>query len=95
MSENILYNGVKESGASYEDLSPVRCPIDEQCGPGRHQNTAGRIRRKWSQRDYKSVMECFYRIDPKKGECRKRKNALWIGKRIFNVTEQRLMNQKA
>ena len=35
-------NGVNEAGASNKGLSPGRCPIGEQEGPGCHRTTADR-----------------------------------------------------
>ena len=35
-----LNNSMNEAEASHEGLSPSRCPIGEQNGPGCHQTTA-------------------------------------------------------
>ena len=48
---NSLDNGVKEARTTNgEGLSPGRCPVSEQCRPGRHQTTA---RKKWTKEDNK------------------------------------------
>ena len=52
-------NGVNEIGASGEGLSPGRCTMAQQHGPGRHAATARRTRRKWSHEENRVVMECF------------------------------------
>ena len=77
-------NGVNETGSVSEGLSPGRCPMEEQRGPGRHPATAPRIqRRKWSQEGNRIV-----------NGYRKRMHRCWIEKEMFPVTEQRLMDQK-
>lgn len=91
---NLLNNGVNEARASSKSLSPCKCPMGDQSTPGRHPTTAVRTRRKWSQQDNKSVIECFYRSNPKKAGYGKRMYALWIEMGMFNVTEQRQMDQK-
>ena len=84
-------NGVKETGTACEDLSPGRCPIETQRGPGRHQTTARR--RKWSQIDNRTAMECFYFSKPGKRGYRKRMHKLWMERSVFQVTKQRLVDQ--
>ena len=56
-------NAMNEAGASSEGLSPGRCPIGEQDGPGRHRTTTDRrtTRRKWFQEEHRVVMQCYYR----------------------------------
>ena len=39
-------------------------------------------------------MKCFYLSDPKKRGYRKRMHVLWNDRGMFNVTEQRLIDQK-
>ena len=64
---NLPNNGVNETGSASEGLSPGRCPMEEQRGPGRHPATAPRIqRRKWSQEDNRIVMECYYQSEPRR-----------------------------
>ena len=60
-NQNVSNNGVNESGATCEILSPGRCPMEQQRGPGRHPATAARkTRRKWTQDDNRMVMKCYY-----------------------------------
>ena len=66
----------------------------QQHGPGRHPATAARMRRKWTQYENRVVMECFYLSDPKTRGYRKRMHVLWNDRGMFNVTEQRLIDQK-
>ena len=89
-------NDVNEGGASSEGLSPSRCPIDEQDGPGHHRTTADRrtTRRKWSQEENKVVMQCYYRSEYGRNGYRKRIHVIWNEMGMFNVTEQRLVDQK-
>ena len=58
-------NGMNETGASREGLSPGRCPIGEQDGSGHHRTTAHRrtTRRKWSHQENRVVMQCYYRSE--------------------------------
>ena len=48
-----------------ESPSSGRCPMAQQHGPGRHPTTAGRMRRKWTQKENRVVMEFFYLSDRK------------------------------
>ena len=89
-------NGVNEAGASSEGVSPNRCPIGEQNGHGRHHTTADRrtTRRKWSQEENRVVMQCYYRSEYQRNGYRKRMHVVWNEMGMFNVTEQRLVDQK-
>ena len=92
---NLTHNCVNETGTPSEGFSHGRCSIVQQDGPGRHQATAARIRRRWSQNDNRIVMECYYRSEPRKIGYRKRMHQLWIDREMFPVTEQRLLDQKS
>ena len=91
-------NGMNEAGASSEGLSPGRCPIGEQDGPGRHRTTADRrtTRRKWSQEENRVVMQCYAECGSEyaRNRYRKRIHAIWNEMGMLNVTEQRLVHQK-
>ena len=50
----LLDNGVNGTGTFSEGTSSGRCPVGEQCRPGRHPATA---RIMWSKDDNKVVME--------------------------------------
>ena len=97
MSEMSNYedNGVNEIGTNSEGLSPGRCTMAQQHGPGRHPDTARRTRRKWSHEENRVVMECFYQSNPKKIGYRKRMHNLWMEQGMFVVTEQRLGDQNS
>ena len=86
-------NAVNETRSQCEGLSPGRCPMEEQRGPGRHPATAPRIqRRKWCQYDNRVVMECYYQSEPKRNGYRKIMHKCWVDKGMFPVTEQRLLD---
>ena len=89
-------NDVNEAGASSEGLSPSRCPIGEKDGLGCHRTTAERrtTRRKSSPEGNRVVMQCYCRREYGRNGNRKRMHAIWNGMRMFNVTEQRLVDQK-
>ena len=96
MSDNqiVSNNGVNEAASACEGLSPGRCPMVEQHGPGRHQATATMTRRrKWTQDDNRMVMRCYYESVPSKNGYRKRMLQLWLRMDKFPVTEQRLVDQ--
>ena len=88
-------NGVNEIGTNSEGLSPGRCTMVQQHGPGRHPATARRTRRKWSHEENRVVMECFYQSNPKKFGYRKRIHNLWIEQGMSLITEQKLVDQKS
>ena len=94
--QNITSNGVNETGTEGEGLSPRRCLMAKQHEPGRHQATARRNRRKWSQGDYRIVMECYYyyRSEPGCTGYSKRMHSIWTRRDMFPVTEQKLIDQK-
>ena len=87
-------NGVNESGFTDDGLSPGRYPMAAQHRTSRHQATVVRTRRKWSHEENRIVMECFYKSDPGIIGYRKRMYKLWCDKDMFQVTEQRLLDQK-
>ena len=93
---SIENNDVNGAGTSCESPSSGRCSPAQQRGPGRHSTTAARrTRRKWSQEENRTVMECFYLSSPKRRGYRKRMHELWKRKGTFDITEQRLIDQKA
>ena len=94
-NSNIEDNGVNEIGTNSEGLSPGRCTMAQQHGPGRHPATARRTRRKWSHEENRVVMECFYKSNPKEIGYRKRMHNLWSEEGMFVITEQRLVDQKS
>ena len=49
---------------------------------------------KWSQEINQIVMECFYNSNPEVMIFIKRINMIWKEKRMFNVNEQRVLDQK-
>ena len=51
------------------------------------------MRRKWSQEENRVVMQCYYRCQYGRNGYRKRMHAIWNEMRMFNVTEQRLIDQ--
>ena len=89
-------NSINEVGASSEDLLPGRCPIGEQDGPSCHRTTADRrtTRRKWPQEENRVVVECYCRSEYGRNGYRKKMHAIWNEMRMFNVTEQKLVDQK-
>ena len=52
------------------------------------------MRRKSSQEDNRVVMQCYYRSEYGRNGYRKRMHATWNEMGMFNVTEQRLVDQK-
>ena len=95
-NQSISMNGVKEARTDCgEGLSPSRCPTEQQGGPSRHCTTAkeGR-RRKWSQEVNRIVMECYYSNNPEVVGYRERMHMIWKEKGMFDVKEQRLLDQK-
>ena len=92
-SQNIDDNGVNESAAVSEGLSPGRCPVEQQRRPGRYPATVGVTRRKWTQRENEKVMECYLRSQPEKRGYRKRMINIWKDNDMFEVSEQRLVDQ--
>ena len=89
-------NGVKEARTNgCKRLSPGRCPTEQQGGPSCHGTTAkGGRRKKWSQEVNQIVKKCYYRSDPEVVEYRKRMHMIWKEKGMFDVKEQRLLDQK-
>ena len=71
-------------------LSPGTCHVDRARGPGRHHAT---VRKKWSTQENISVIKCYYESKPDEMGHRKRLLAIWEGKGLFNVSEQRLCDQ--
>ena len=64
----ISNNGVSETGAACECLSPGRCSMVQKHGLGRHQATATmtKRRRKWTQDYDRMVMKFYYESVPTK-----------------------------
>ena len=89
-------NRMYEAGASNEGLSLGRYPIGEQDWYGRHQTTADRkkTRKKWSQEENRVVMQNSYRSEYGTNGYKKRMHVIWNEMGMFNVTEQRLVDQK-
>ena len=59
-------------------------------GPGRHQATA---RQKWSKTINRLVMYCKFKSEPNRRGYRKRMMEMWREKGVFEISEQRLMDQ--
>ena len=49
---------------------------------------------RWSQEENRVKMQCYYRSGYGRNEYRKRMHAIWNEIGMFNVTEQRLVDQK-
>ena len=61
---------------------------------GHHDTASGDRRRKmWTRQENEFVMECYLRSGPERRRYRKRMHDIWRSKGIFEVTEQRLMDQ--
>ena len=52
------------------------------------------MRRKWSQEENRGVMQCYYRSEYERNGYRKRMHATWNEMGMFNITDQRLVDQK-
>ena len=75
-------------------LRPARQLGGQQPVPSRQQTTAQRrARRKLSQEDNRRVMQCYYQSMPSRNGYRKRMLQIWVEKGMFQVTEQRLVDQ--
>ena len=94
---NSLHNGVDEAGTNGEGLSPGRCPVDEQGGPGRNHATATVHRKKGGKIDWSdlngTVMECYILSEPERRGYLDRMREIWLQKGLFEVTKQRLGDQ--
>ena len=95
-NQSISINGVNEARTnSGEGLSLGGCPTEQQGGLGRHRTSAkGGRRRKWSQEVNRIVMECYYSNNPEVVGYRERMHMIWKEKGMFDVKEQRLLDQK-
>ena len=67
--------------------------MEQQRRPGRYPATVGVTRRKWTQRENEKVMECYLRSQPEKRGYRKRMINIWKDNDMFEVSEQRLVDQ--
>ena len=86
-------NGVNETWALSEGLSPGRCPTLRQGGPGRYQASA---KTRWNKELNVAVMECYFLSKPidENGRLvrsyRRRMHNIWKERELPIVTEQRL-----
>ena len=90
-------NGMKEAGTNSEEgLLPGRCPTEQQGGPSRHgtRRYQGGRRRKWSQKVNRILMECYYNSNPEVEGYIERMYMIWKEKRMFDIKEQRLSDEK-
>ena len=94
---DLLHNGVDEAGTNGEGLSPGRCPIEEQGGPGRNHATATVRRKRGGKIDWSdlngTVMECYILSEPERRGYMDRMREIWLQKGMFEVTKQRLGDQ--
>ena len=86
---NCSNNGVNETEVSSNSVSPGRCTMEPQRGPGRHATA----RKKWSKEVNKIVMRSFFKSEPNKRGYRKKMLEIWKDIGVFEVTEQRLADQ--
>ena len=94
INEIYVENGVNGTRTSGEGFSPGTASGGQQPVPSRHQTTVQRrVRRKWSQEDNRRVMECYYQSVPSRNGYRKRMLQIWVERGLFQVTEQRLVDQ--
>ena len=90
-NDNSLNNNVNGTGINDDEgASFGRCPVDEQRRPGRHQATA---RQKWSKTLNRLVMYCKFKSEPNRRGYRKRMMDVWRDKGVFEISEQRLVDQ--
>ena len=89
---NSLHNGVNEARTdNCEGLSPGRCPVGKQRGPGCHQISA---RKKWKKEENKAAISCYLKATKEsRREYRKRMHNLWNEMGMFEIEEQYLACQ--
>ena len=91
LNDNSLNNKVNGTGINDDEgASFSRCPVDEQHRPGYHQATA---RQKWSEPLNRLVMYCKFKRGPNRRGYRKRMMEVWKDKGVFELCEQRLVDQ--
>ena len=95
INETYPENGVNGTQTYGEGSSPGAATGGQQPVPSRQQLTTVQrsVRRKWSQEDNRRLMECYYQSTPSRNGYRKRMLQIWVEKRMFQVTEQRLVDQ--
>ena len=86
-NQSFSMNDVKGAGGnSGEDLSPGRCPIEQQDGSGCHiTTTEAGTRRKWSQEINRIIMECYYSSSPEEVGYIERTHLIWKKKEMLDV----------
>ena len=93
-----------ETNLGMPELPAGSARVSEPPGPVVTGNTSGagvsslpknriRVRRVWSQKDNKILMECYLRSQPEVRGYRKRMLEIWESKDLFTVSEQRLADQ--
>lgn len=88
--ENRNINGVNETQAPSEGVTPGRVSGEQQPAPGRYPATA---RTKWTKAVNKLVMKCYIMSNPGIRGYRKRMISKWKENGGFETTEQRLADQ--
>ena len=92
-------NDDNDTGALSESVTSGRCPMDQQCRPGRHPVTAEQRQKRvgWSKEDNRWLFECYIRSEPERRGYRNRMLDLWkarnTNKELDKVSEQRLADQ--
>ena len=91
--DNLSKNGLNEVGTSSEGLSPGRCPVDEQDGPGRDHATATTHQRRGGKNDWSKLngtaIECYIQSEQERRGYMDRMIKIWVEKGLFEVTKQR------
>ena len=91
-SNEIETNGVNGCRLAEQGPSSGRCYRQGNIGL-HHANSVISKRRKWISQENKIVIDCYLLSEPKIRGYRKRMLSLWLQKRMFWVSEQRLVDQ--
>ena len=91
-SNKIETNGVNGSRLAEQGPLSGRCSRQGNIGH-HHTNPVISKRKKWTSQENKIVVGCYLLSEPKIRGYRKRMQNLWLQKRMFLVSEQRLVDQ--
>ena len=82
------------NGFRLAEQGPSSCRCSRQGNIGRHHaNPVISKRRKWTSKENKIVMECYFLSEPKIRGYGKGMLSLWLQKGMFWVSEQRSVDQ--
>ena len=92
-NNEIPSNSVNDRATQRSQLSPCNGTVMDQTGRGGHPTTRATSRNKYTKKDNRAILNCYYQSNPENIDYRRYMWELQKGLGVFEISEQRMVNQ--